>query len=503
MFSSTVKKNIAANFAGRVWTLILGLVFVPLYVKFLGIEAYGLVGFFPSLLALLSILDMGLSSTLSRELARLSASSENDQELRDLIRTFEYVYWGVGIVIGLGLTLLAPIIAHHWIDPRGISPEIVALTFRIMGVVIAVQWPTSLYSGGLLGLQQQVLLNSIRGTMATIQHGGAVLVLMFFSPSIVAYFLWQVAVNIIQTVVLAFSVRRALPTTGQRSMFQKELLRKNSSFAVGMMNISIVTTILTQADKIILSKLLPLTIFGYYTLASNIASNVVQLVHPVFSALFPRFSQLVSKEINLAAISKLYHKGSQLVSLIVLPVALLIAFFAEEILTLWLRNPDIAQHTSVLLRLLLIGSTINALLILPYTLQIAHGWTKLVLYQNVFSAVLLVPLMILLTMEYGAEGAAVVWIVLNAGYVAIQIPIMHKRLLRTELWRWYAVDVGLPFLIIFGVTCISRVILPQNVSAYIMIPWILLTLIIASLLSAFSLPYARTWLRTNVFRYTW
>lgn len=503
MFSSTVKKNIAANFAGKAWTSIMGLVFIPVYIKLLGIEAYGLIGLFASLLALLSILDMGLGSTLSRELAWLSAFGENNRESRNLIRTFEYVYWGVGIIIGLGLTSLAPIVAQQWLDPQGMSSETVEHSLRIMGIVIAIQWPASLYAGGLTGLQKQVILNGIRGTMATIQHAGAVLVLMFISPTIVAYFLWQIAVNFLQTLILVFFVWRALPATGQSGMFQKELLRKNSSFAVGMMSISIVTTILTQADKIILSKLLPLALFGYYTLASNIANNVVQLASPVFNALFPRFSQLVSKQTDLTAIAKLYHKGAQLVSLVVLPVAMTVAFFAEEILALWLRDPEVTQHTYILLRLLLIGSSLNALLIIPYTLQIAYGWTKLVLYQNLISVLLLIPLMIFMTTQFGAEGAAIVWIILNAGYVFILIPIMHKRLLTTELWRWYSVDVGLPLLMILGVITISRVSLPQGLSSYVTIPWILLTLIISSLLSALSLPYARTWLQRNVFRHTW
>ena len=64
---------------------------------------------------------MGLSSTLSRELARLSISEDTAQESRDLVRTLEYVYWSVGIIIGVGLTVLAPIIAQYWINAQGIT----------------------------------------------------------------------------------------------------------------------------------------------------------------------------------------------------------------------------------------------------------------------------------------------------------------------------------------------------------------------------------------------
>ena len=56
----SVKLNTAANLAARVWTALVHLAFVPLYVRYLGIEAYGLIGVFTSLLALFALLDLGL-----------------------------------------------------------------------------------------------------------------------------------------------------------------------------------------------------------------------------------------------------------------------------------------------------------------------------------------------------------------------------------------------------------------------------------------------------------
>ena len=62
----SVRNNIIANFAGSAWTKILGLAFVPIYIKLMGVEVYGLLGIFMSLVALLSLLELGLSATLSR-----------------------------------------------------------------------------------------------------------------------------------------------------------------------------------------------------------------------------------------------------------------------------------------------------------------------------------------------------------------------------------------------------------------------------------------------------
>ena len=497
MNKSLVKQNIMANFAGKAWTSILSLVFIPLYIKFMGIEAYGLIGIFISLIALLAILDMGLSSTLSRELALLSTSEYTAQESRDLVRTLEAVYWGVGILIGLLVVALAPLIAQYWVKTQGISVKTVEQALMIMGLVVAFQWPTSLYDGGLVGLQRQVLLNGVRSIIATIQHGGAVLVLWLVSPTILSYFMWQIFISIIQTFFLSYAVWKALPVTRKKSTFQTSLLKKNWKFAAGMMSISVMATILTQADKIILSKMLTLTMFGYYVLAFNIANSLGLIVNPVFSALFPKLSQLITETKNESLVAEYYHKGCQLVSVIALPVAGVLVFFSREILQLWVRDPVIAQNAHLLLSLLVIGSTLNTLMTIPFTLQLAYGWTKLSFLKNVIAVILLVPLLIWLTGLYGAIGAAVVWIILNTGYFFIEIPIMHHRLLVRHMPRWYVHDVWMPLFTVLSVVFCSRLLMPHIETTYLLLIWILITGLVALFLSTLTVPFTREWLRRS------
>ncbi len=69
---SVIRQNIIANFTGKAWTALMSLAFIPLYIKFIGIEAYGLMGIWGALGALFTLLDMGLSTTINRELAKKS-----------------------------------------------------------------------------------------------------------------------------------------------------------------------------------------------------------------------------------------------------------------------------------------------------------------------------------------------------------------------------------------------------------------------------------------------
>src|SRR5579859_7037260 len=84
--------NTLANFAGRGWTVLLNFGLMPVYLRMLGAEAYGLVAFSATLIGLCSLLDLGLTMTINRELARTSAEPSAASEARTLVRTLEVFY---------------------------------------------------------------------------------------------------------------------------------------------------------------------------------------------------------------------------------------------------------------------------------------------------------------------------------------------------------------------------------------------------------------------------
>jgi hypothetical protein len=80
-----LRHGLLANFAGSGWSALMQLVCVPLYVKFMGVESYGLIGFYLVFQAMTQVLDLGLSPTLNREMARYSVQPEKAAEARDLL----------------------------------------------------------------------------------------------------------------------------------------------------------------------------------------------------------------------------------------------------------------------------------------------------------------------------------------------------------------------------------------------------------------------------------
>ena len=441
---SIVRRNVVANAAGSGWALLVSLAAVPFYIRFLGIEAYGVIGVFLSLTAIFSLLDLGLRATLNRRLAQLSVQSDTAREMRDLLRTLETIYWGIGIAIGLSVALMAPMVATYWIKPQQISIDTASRALTMIGFVIACQWPLALYSGGMMGLQKQVALNVTASVFATVRSLGAVLLLWQLAPTLEVFFAWFIVVSLAETLLTGYLLWSRLPATRARPAYSKRQLSGIWRFAAGMTGISVLSIILTQLDKVILSAVLSLEDFGYYMLAWRVAGAIYSLSSPINSAFFPRISQLAI-ETDKRELARLYHRGCQLTSVLVLPAAIVLTLFGKDVLYLWTADTAIAVNSGPVLGLLALGTAVNTLMGLPVTLQIAHGWTRLVLVVGSTAVVLLAPMIYFMSLHFGGIGAASVWVALNCGYMLFMLRIMHRKLLPGELREWFLVDTGTPF----------------------------------------------------------
>jgi O-antigen/teichoic acid export membrane protein len=440
---SQLRANIISNFSGAGWTALVQLVAIPLYIRFMGIESYGLVGFYITLLAVLQILDFGLSPTMNREMARYSVQHGKEQEARNFVRTLGTCYWVIGLAAGLLVAASSHLIATHWLKAGALPTPVVRQSLLLMGGLATLQLPLSLYQGGLMGLQRQVLLNVIKIIMATLSSGGGVLVLWLYSPTITAFLCWQIGISAIQVSLVMALLWRNLPIATTPPRFDLRLLRNVWGFAAGMSGITLCTLLLTQLDKVILSKLLSLEFFGYYMLATVLCNGLTLLTTPVYNAVFPRFSALVVAA-DEAGLKQLYHGSTQLMAVLLLPFAAVMAFFSFDIILMWTRNPDAARNASTVLSLLVVGTALNGLMTIPFALQLANGMTRLGLWISGSLTIALAPAIYLMANRYGAIGAAGVWMILNSIYMGIGLPLTHRYFLKGEGREWLLRDVGLP-----------------------------------------------------------
>ena len=487
-----IRKNIIANAAARAWGIISLYLFIPLYLRYLGIEAYGLVGFYSTLLGVVAFADMGFTATLNREMARLNVRDGSAPEMRNLLRTYEVIYFWMVSALAVIIWQIAPFISMHWLRLGALRSADVTTAIRLMGIAIAFQLPSGLYVGGLMGLQRQVRANSIQVAWSVFRGFGAVLVLWLISPTIVSFAAWQVISNLLYCLLARGSLWRSLPSTQgeSRSLFEWRALRSTWGYAAGMTGIAVVSTLLTQTDKLAVSKMLPLEMLGYYSLSGALASVPLALASPIASAVFPRMTGLVAL-MDRGALTRIYHRTCRLVSVAVIPAGLTATFFAAECISVWTGSTLTAERAALAASLLLGGQLMQAVSVVPYYLALAHGNIRLNLILGLASVILISPLLIVLILRYGIAGAGMSWLVLNACTLPPYMYFLHRRSLPGELRTWILHDVGSPFLAALPVLLLCRWLLTVPSTRLLTLAMLGFVWIASTCAAAFAVPESR------------
>jgi O-antigen/teichoic acid export membrane protein len=438
----TNRTNLLVGLTSSLWIALLGFLVVPIYLKYLGVEAYGLIGFFATLQAVLSVLDMGMAATINREVARDSVSG-GFKEAGKLLHTLAVIYWVMAGGIALLIVLFSSLIAEHWLQSKLLTSETISHAIVLMGLVIAYRWPVGLYQGALIGANKVAVSSSINAVMGTLGSFGAIVVLVYVSASVESFFIWQVLVGLISVVVMRKAAWSVLGRVDQMK-FEIAKLKDVWVFSVGVAGVTVSAIIFTQLDKLILSKTLGLEGFAHYMLAISLVSVLYLLVTPIYNIIYPKFSAFVAAG-DLEGLVRFYRSGTRLFAVVFFPLVMALVFVAEDIVVLWIGDPLIAASIAPVVRLLAIGVGFHGVMFFPYALQLAYGDTRLPLTINIILIIILVPTTIFLSLEYGALGGGGAWLVLHALYILLGSWLTHRKLLKGIGIKWFFYDVATPF----------------------------------------------------------
>jgi len=436
----SLKKNIAANYFSQIYLAIISIVTLPQLVKVLGAEGYGLVAFFSLLQSWLILLDLGMSPTLAREISRYRGGAINGSSLLFLYRTLKKVFIGLSIVSAIIIVLLSDSIATRWLKTDTLPYQTVMVSIVLIGLIVSSRWILGIHKSAVNGFEKQVWLSGFNIISATLRFVAVFAVLHFFGNSVEVFFIYQFIISFAELIIISVYVKRLMPLKSEDDFIDKQLLKNSLRFALTIAFTGGVWIVSTQTDKLILSKMLLLSEFGYYTIGVQLAGGITLISNPISSALLPRLTKLEAEHKQDEFIG-LYRFATQLIVVIVGAISLVLIFFARQVLFAWTGNPEMVEKVVPFVVLYATGNFILALAGFPYYLQYAKGNLRLHLYGNIGFIVFLLPALILMVYSYGGMGAGYTWIGVNLLFFLFWVPFVHNRFVKGLNFKWYLNDI--------------------------------------------------------------
>lgn len=353
------------------------------------------------------------------------------------------IFAGIAIIGAGGLLLSSKWIASNWLTAELLSLEEVTFAVQVMALSVALRWLCGLYRGVVTGSEKLVWLSVFNVFVATMRFIAVFFSMWLYGFTPKVFFIHQMIVAFSELIGIWLIVRKLTPRVDDN----KEAIGWSFKPVIPLLKFSLtiaftssVWVLVTQTDKLILSGILPLDEYGYFTLAVLVASGIMVISGPVSSAIMPRMARLHAEN-KSDEMLKLYRNSTQLVSVIAGSAAIVIAVCAEPLLYLWTKNKELVENSAPILQLYAIGNGMLALSAFPYYLQYALGNLRYHLFGNAFMVLLLIPLVIYSAQHYGGKGAGWVWLSVNLFYLLLWASFVHFKLAKNLVFKWVICDV--------------------------------------------------------------
>lgn len=428
-----VGRNIAANFLGAALVAALALVATPLQVNILGVRAYGLVGFIATLQVLVTMLDFGLSATLTRELA--ADGSEGRTASLPLLRTAAAAYYAAAVAIGIGLAAGSGAIARRWFhaDPGWVAE--IRRGLVVIAIFLAVRWPVSLCAGVLSGLQRLDLLNLARVAANVLRSLGGIAVLLVWR-TLDAFLIWTALSAVIELAIYVAACRFAFPAFDFRPRLDGSALRPIWRDMVSMGVLALIGAWLPQLDKLMISRMLPVEQLGYYSIGYNAVTATSLVITAILTAVYPALSQAHGRN-DRALLQQRFEMSARVMIFATGLVLLPLMVFGRPILALWV-NPAAASRAWAPMALLAAGFWLNASAASANSASAACRRPDIPVKVNLVFAPLYLIGLYMGVSRFGLVGAASAWVGLNLGYVLVMTPWAFRSVLHTSFAAWMA-----------------------------------------------------------------
>jgi O-antigen/teichoic acid export membrane protein len=430
---SRLTKNIVYNLSGQFFRIVLGFVSIHYIFKKFGGDTLGIIYLALTFnLTIVAIVDIGIGFTTVKE---ISAHLEHDPiYIQDLLKTASLFYWGAYLFLVVVIYFGARWLVEYWIHLETIDKPLAILVMQTLGISALVGLPRSLYASVFRGLQRMEFNNLIDVGTTVLQQAGIILILVW-GGNLLMVVNWIAASFFLGVLCSLVAVRGFFPWKVLVPGFSRAVVHRNLHFSSRTMMISIVAMIQMQVDKLIIGKLLPVSLLGYYGFAYGVCGKANMFAASVSYAAFPAYAENLERK-NYDTLFSQYKKVEQLVCLGTFPIFAAIPF-ASPLILRWVFNSEVARLMLLPVILLSLGFYLNGTLNIPFTFSLAVGKPEITARFYLWALIIFLPLTIVLIYFQGLIGAGLAWVLYNVfGYI-YAIPKICSGCLHIPSSGWY------------------------------------------------------------------
>lgn len=409
-----IAKNSFFNIAGYIIPGILSIPILGYMARELGIEEFGLFTIILALVGYASIFDVGITRSVIREIAIFK---NNEEEVLKIISTSALLVLILGVAAGVLIIVFSSIISEL-LKVSSYAVENFQYSLMLLSLSIPLFLLTQIWCSLLEGREEFLKLNIFKTISSTLVVLLPAIGLMLDS-SLLSAVIGLLISRVISIILVLWFCKEYIV----KLKFHKDTFKRLINFGGWIAVSNIISPIMSYFDRFILANKVGSNVVGFYTGPSEAISRIGIFPNAIARTIFPMLSD---KEADNKQIKKISYL---LVFLSIVPFGIIAAYFAENILDLWLGS-QFALKSTLIFQVLVLGLIFNSIAQVPFTSIQAQGGSKVTAILHLFEVIPYVLLLLYLIQYYGLLGAAWAWTIRMFVDMGLLIFLDQKNILK-------------------------------------------------------------------------
>lgn len=384
---------------------LVGLLYTPYMLRMLGQSEYGLYSIVASIIAYLTVLDLGFGFALVRYTAKYRAEGKI-QEQYNLFGMFLLLYLGIGVIaltIGLGLYFN---VDNMFGDTMSLTElEHARIMMLILVFNLAITFPMSIF-GSVIVAYERFVFPKLVSIICITSNTLIMVILLSMGFKAIAMVMVQTIFNVITLFSNFLYCKYKLHIKICFTVFDKGLLKEIAVFSFWIFLNVIMDKIYWSTGQFVLGAMVGTAAVAIFAVAIQFHSMFMLFSSAISSVFLPKVTGMVTLRSKDEQISTLFIRTGRIQNIIIISVLLGFVIFGKQFIILW-AGPNYSD--AYIITLLFYASLyIPMIQSLGVTILQARNQMKFRSLLYLFISVFALFLQVIFAKIYGGIGCAVV-----------------------------------------------------------------------------------------------
>lgn len=406
----SINEQSLLNFKNALWgggeyllIALLQLIAVPIYIKGIGVEMFGVWVLANTFLGISGILSFGMGQTTLKYVSKYRALGAHE-ELSHIIRATLTVYMCFSVIGAFLLYFYSGFLVKNIFSISTDNIEIATNALKITSLGLVFYFADMSFDAAIRGYERFDLAVPIHTTMAFLMHIGRILLVI--SGYGIESILWlTVIIFAIEASTKAWIIRyMLLEEFVPLPIFSITAIKTIWSFGFFSWINNMIVLVRNNGEPMIVGAILGPELLAYYSIARKLIDQILTLVGKIFSFVFPSTSKIYERG-DYQLLKKNYNYFCFIALLFGAVVITPLIYVCDPLLVFWV-GPETAANVSQIMTILCFAYSTQALGVINGYYLFALGEVRVMSIINCISCVVLLGAMAIGAHFYGLKGAA-------------------------------------------------------------------------------------------------